>query len=398
MNTLALAKTEESNAGEVAVYNPFRQQLAEIKQHNFKLVFDYADPKGNKEARSHVYKLRQTKAAIEKARKAEKAASLEYGRKVDAEAQELVAEVEEMIEVHDKPLREHEAAEETRQAAIRQRIANMTITADFIIDKSAADLKARRDEIAAVEVDESFGEFSDEAMAARLVAIDYLAGAIINAGRREAEAAELQRLRDEAEARRIDDERKIAEAAAAQAEKDHTERVAAEKKAAEEEAARVAAEEAARLEREREAAAEAERKRVEAEAAERERLLREQAEAAEREKQAVIDKAARDAAEAEARRVKEAEEAEARRVREAAAATAREEKARQDERDRLQREADTKTAEDAKREADKKHRGAIHTSIVDAIVGLDKGITKEQAQATVVGICGDLVPNIKIIY
>ena len=71
----------------IAVYDEFRGQLSELRDANAKTVFDYEDPKGNKDARSHVYKLRQTKSAVEMARKEEKAESLAYGRRVDEQAQ-----------------------------------------------------------------------------------------------------------------------------------------------------------------------------------------------------------------------------------------------------------------------------------------------------------------------
>lgn len=386
MSNTALAKTDIS-VGEVAAYTPFRNRLVEIKQQNFKLVFDYSDPKGNKEARSHVYKLRQTKAAIEAARKKEKAESLEYGRKVDQEAKELSAEIEEMIEVHDKPLRELEIAEETRIAAIKQRVSDMTISAAFIINKTSEELRQRRDEIEAIQIDESFGEFADDAKAAKMVAVEYLAGAIGLAEKREQEAAELVRLREEAEKRKAEDHARAIRESAEKVEKERVEREDRARKEREAAEKRAAEEEAARIEQERQQAAEAERKRVEAETAERERVLKEEAESERRKAQ-----------EAEERRQREEREAEERRVREEQAAIAREEKARADERARIQQEAEKKAAEDAKREADKKHRGQIHSSIVAAIVTLDKGITEEQARAVVVGICGDLIPNIKIIY
>ena len=108
---------------EIVAYNEFRGQLAELKANNAALVFDYANPLGNKAARSHVYKLRQTKAAVDKVRKAEKEASLERGRKVDAEAKEIMSEIEAMIDIHQKPLDEIEEREEQirREAEERTR-------------------------------------------------------------------------------------------------------------------------------------------------------------------------------------------------------------------------------------------------------------------------------------
>lgn len=66
----------EKDVTTIVAYDPFRAQLAQLKEGNAKAVFNYRDPIGNKEARSHVYKLRQTKSAVDKVRKAEKEARI----------------------------------------------------------------------------------------------------------------------------------------------------------------------------------------------------------------------------------------------------------------------------------------------------------------------------------
>lgn len=58
-----------SSLGDVNVFNEFRSSLSKLKIDNQAAVFDYESIKGNKEARSHIYKLRQTKSAVEKSRK-----------------------------------------------------------------------------------------------------------------------------------------------------------------------------------------------------------------------------------------------------------------------------------------------------------------------------------------
>jgi colicin import membrane protein len=93
----------------VELYSDFRKQLDGLKSSSNALVFDYASPKGNKEARSHVFSLRKVGASLEKARKEAKSAALEYGRLVDSKAKEIDAEITTLIDVHDKPLREIEA-------------------------------------------------------------------------------------------------------------------------------------------------------------------------------------------------------------------------------------------------------------------------------------------------
>ena len=66
------AEVIQFNKNEIAAFSEFRSQLATLKHDNSKAVFNYADPKGNKEARSHIYKLRQTKSAVDKVRKEQK--------------------------------------------------------------------------------------------------------------------------------------------------------------------------------------------------------------------------------------------------------------------------------------------------------------------------------------
>jgi hypothetical protein len=71
---------------------------------NKTLVFNYENAKDQKEARSHIYKLRQLKSAVEIRRGEAKKDSLEYGRKIDAHANEIKEEIENMISVHMVPI------------------------------------------------------------------------------------------------------------------------------------------------------------------------------------------------------------------------------------------------------------------------------------------------------
>ena len=96
------------------VFADFYKQLEEAKKVNEQTVFQYETPAGNKAARSHIYKLRQSKSAVESKRKEEKAESLKYGKDLDSEAKKITAEIEEMISVHDAPLKEIEERETVR--------------------------------------------------------------------------------------------------------------------------------------------------------------------------------------------------------------------------------------------------------------------------------------------
>lgn len=393
MTELALITAEPSQ--EIAALKPFAQQLAEIKKANATFVFDYADPKQNEAARSHIAKLRKTKAAIEKAAKAEREDSLRHQRAVIAREKELVAEVVEMIEHHDKPLQEYEEIERQRKDAIQQRVRDMEITAEFLMGKTSAQLHARYAEIHAVNTNEEFEEFQAGAIFAREQALDRLSASITAAEKLEAEQAELERLRAEKDAR----DKADAEAAEkARAEKEETERKERETReaaeAAEKERQRQADEDA-RIALEREEAATAERERVQREADGRETRLREDKERVEKE-----------ATESEERRIREAAEAEERRLRETREAEERQTAAVQAERERSEREAREKQAEEDRRAADRDHRGKIHSAIVADLIPVLKsqqdagnfGHAEELAKKIVIAICGDQIRHLKILY
>ena len=291
---------------QIVAYNEFRAQLAELKATNEKTVFQYADPKGNKAARSYVHKLRLTKGEVERVRKQEKAASLEYGRKVDAGAKEIIEEIEAMISVHERPLLEIENKEKERVAAIRARIDKIKAFQEcngHDSEETAHVLQKLR----AVKLDESFAEFLAEATQEIEKAILAQETQQAIAVEREAQAAELARLQ-KAEAERRQKERDEAIA-----------REATEK-------AEAAAREAAERAKE-----EARKKALQAEAAANAKIA---------------------AAEAEARRAQEA----------AALAV-------QQERDRAEAEQRAVAEEAERREADKKHRAKINREILVALVG-----------------------------
>lgn len=319
----------------IAVYDEFLAQLAELREHNAKLLFDYEDPEGNKEARSHVHKLRRTKAAVDKARQAEKAASLEYGRQVDAQAKEIIGEIEAMIEVHAKPLAEIEEREKARVAAHMGRIEDMRSCAAAAGNGVLASerLRSMLADVKAVD-HATFEEFDGEAARVKDESVRALEGHLAAAEKREAEAAELERLRAEAAERtRLEREEAIRREATVTAQRE--------------------AETAARAERES-----GERRELE---------LRLAAERAEREKVEAESRAANAAAEAERRVKREAEE-----------------------------KAAAEAAETAKREQDKKHKAGINRAAVAAFVA--GGMSEDVSKLAVTLIAQKAVPRVTIAY
>lgn len=330
----------------ITAYDPFRSQLAELKKNNEKAVFDYNDPKGNKDARSHIYKLRQTKSAVDKVRKDQKQASLDYGRRVDAQAKEIIGEIEEMIDVHQKPLDEIEQREKNRVSAHQAKVDELQLFVDSGYESTGSvELKAVLDGLIKLEPDESFEEFTAPALAIWKQAKSKLETVLEARLKYESEQAELERLRKE------------------QAEREQKER---EERIAKEAAERAKAEAEEQAKAEREAAA---KRELEAKAAQ---------ERAEQARIAAEEKAKRDAEEAEKRQAEAVRAAEERARREAEEAKRREEE------------------EARKREADKKHRAAINNAALDALVSV--GATKALAKSIVEAIAKGQVPNVRINY
>lgn len=321
-------------SGGLEVYSPFRARVAEIIEANRSVVFDYSTNKGQQEARSYVHALRLSKKPIEDCRVKEKAESLEYGRRVDAEAKQLIGLLDDMIEHHMRPIREAEERE-------AQRIADITAQMDFIRSltghsgMSPDELRALLAKLHAVVVDDAFGEFEGEAKGLKSAQLQALSSALTDADKRVANEAELTRLRQEAaEREQRDREAQIARDAADKARADAEQRAAAEKAAAE-----------ARERAEHERA-----ERAEADA----RLARERA-----------DRAAQDAEERVRREV-----------------------AQKAERERAEQEA---------READIEHKRVINNEVLTDLME-HAGVSDQTAKMVIVALFSGRVRHIKVVY
>lgn len=345
----------------VAQYQPFYAQLVELETNNKALAFDYESKKGNKEARSHVFALRQTKGALEKTRKEAKAESLRIGRAVDSEAAEIEKRIEAMIVVHQVKLDEIEQREKDRLAALNLRLHE--IVGYGAQSKSQDELRATIANLESLPIGDDFAELTADAAKAkdaRLIVLRATLAARITA---DDEAAELARLRAEAEARaQKDRDDAIAKAAAERATAEAAAK--AEQEAAKQRQAIAEAEQRATQEREAAARRELELK-LQAEQAERRRIEQEQK--AEQDRKDALAQAAMDA-----HRAVEAEKA-----RVAAADKA---------------EADAQ----AKREANKTHKAKINRTALAALV--EGGISEECAKACITLIASGKVPAVLIEY
>ena len=89
---------------ELAVFDEVAATIAEWKAENEKLVFEYNTPQGEKDARSHIAKLRKVKTKVGEIHKEAKSEALAFGRKLDAKKNEYNGEVDGMIKFHKDPL------------------------------------------------------------------------------------------------------------------------------------------------------------------------------------------------------------------------------------------------------------------------------------------------------
>lgn len=275
---------------EIQIFDEFKKKLETLKYENEKAVFIYESQAGNKAARSHIYKLRQTKSAVEKARKEAKQGVLEYGRRLDAFANEIKCEIDSMIHVHETPLLEIEQREKDRVDSIQARIQEIYDYCGEFKDGAitSVDCKSNLEIVKAIVIDDSFQEFKDEAEKAKIEIIDRLDNEYKKALDRE----ELERLREEKRKREEEEaiQRRIKEAEQKAKEEAEKQAIIKEQKAKEREEKQRA--EALERERQQKLALErAEKQIVEAEkkAIEAERLAKEKAESehkakAEREK------------------------------------------------------------------------------------------------------------------
>ncbi|MEH3454049.1 hypothetical protein [Phytobacter diazotrophicus] len=364
---LTLIEIKPEQAPELYAPNGLDAYLEKIREMA-KEVPDVKTQKGRDRIGSLARSVGSSKKAIEEPGRAYLKHLKELPKEVEAELRRFVNECDTIRNAILKPRVEWEQAEESRKNALQQRLNDLRALGDVMSADGnylpSVDIQARISEAKSIALDDSWEEVAAEAGVAKDATIQKLESAFIVSKKREDQAAELERLRVEAEEKaRVEREEKLKREAAEAA------RLEAEKKAQEEREA------AARRELELKMQAEqAERARVEAEQrAEREK--KEAAERAEREKQAAIDEQKRRAQEEAVRIRREAEAKEATRIAE------------------QQRIAD----EAAARAANEKHRKAIGAAVVKALTE-HTSISREQAIEVLTALKNGLIPNSGIHY
>ena len=361
----------------IAPLSKYRKQLAQMRKENL-VLFDYESPDGNKAARSHVYKLRQSKSAVEKARKEAKAEALEYGRKVDAEAKSLTAMIEEMMKVHTVPLEAIAQREKDRVEAIHVKIREMSVLA---IENTLPKMVDNLAILEAISIDDSFAEFIPNAAKEKDACISKLRAFIKH-------AEEVKALEEKKEAERLEAER-----IAKKKREDMIKREAAQK-------AKEAAEERARKAKEL-----ADKKAKEEKEAIEKKLAAAKLATANEKLRARKAKEAADKKIEEARQAKEAAERKAKEDREAAKIKAKEDRdqAILAERARICKENEERALKEKKaREAaeriksKKAHRTKIHEEALRGVMKL--GFSREDGVKLILSISKGEVPNISVNY
>ncbi|HID8831148.1 TPA: hypothetical protein ACXE76_001968 [Enterobacter chengduensis] len=298
MSELAIIEIAPDLAPSIYVENGLDKFLEQIRE-GVNEVPDLSTAKGRARIASLAAQVSRSKTAVEKPGRDYLKRLKEQPKVVEAELRRFVTECDQLRDAVRRPLTEWEDAEKARTEALQQRLVDLRALAD-VIDSAgnylpSADIQARIHEAKSVVLDESWQERAAEAGVAKDSTIQQLEASLAVAQKREHEAAELERLRKEAEEKaRLEREETIRREAAEQARRDTEAKAQAEIDAA----ARREASEKARAE-------EAERQRIETE--KRATREKEEAVAAERrrqeeEKKRIADEEARRAADKEHRR------------------------------------------------------------------------------------------------
>jgi hypothetical protein len=317
-------------------------------------ALDISTTKGRDAIKSLAAKVARSKTALDDMGKG---LSDEWRKKADAihaERRTIRDRLDALKEEVRKPVTDWENADKARIAAHEAALAQMDEAVRFSREPSPTEIQERINHLTGLTRD--WQEFERRATAARTAALIVLTEMKAAAEKREAERADLERLRrEQAERAQRERDEKIAAEAAERA------RIAAEEKAASE--AKAAALAAAR---------------------ERERVERERAEALARAEKAERDRVAAEEA-AKLREQQAAEAAEKRRL-----------QAIEDERQRVAAEQAAVAKATYERERDKVHRAMINAKARDALIAA--GLSADAAKVAVTAIAKGEIPHIRIAY
>jgi len=380
------------NAPAIYVAGGLGQFFDAVKAEVTGEVPDLKTAKGRARIASLAATVSKSKTAVEKPGRDYLKRLKEMPKVVEAELREFVTKMDSLRDTTRQPLTEWENAEQARKD---KHVDGIQAIKDFQILRegyTAAAVHVLIENLASVNVDESFEEFEAEAARTKDQVLKFLGATLEAARQKEAMELENQILREKAEAQaQRDRDAEIARVAAEQArieaeQRAQVERDAAAKREAEAKAAadrrelelKLAAEQSER------AAAQAARDKIESE----QRAAQQKIEDEQRHKQAM--------AQAEADRVAAEQRAEQERIdserRQAEAA----ERARLAEITRANAAADEINRQAEAREADKAHKAKINRAALDAFIA--GGMPVECAKQAVTLIAQRKIPAIAITY
>lgn len=191
-----------ATANEPIVITQYQVLLDDIKeaQQTATPSFEYDSKEGNKAARSYIFQLRKLRGRIESERKDAKSYALAYGKRVDEQAKELMAQVDELILPHQEAIDAIARREAERVAALQFRLDRAVNLGEVGFDATSASIRERLD-LLDMETLDGLEEFEEKVAAAVVKSRQALQAALAKAEQAEAEAAELARLRAEAQQR-----------------------------------------------------------------------------------------------------------------------------------------------------------------------------------------------------
>ena len=191
-----------TEVNEAIVISQYDVLVGDIEEASRSAVesFSYETPDGNKAARSYIFQLRKLRGRIESRRKDAKSYALAYGKRVDQQAKELTAQVDELIAPHQAAIDAIAQREAARIQALQDRLDRVVALGEVAYDATASVIKEQLRQLDAQTLD-GLEEFEGRVAAAVICSRQGLQAALAKAEKAEAEAAELARLRAEAQAR-----------------------------------------------------------------------------------------------------------------------------------------------------------------------------------------------------
>jgi hypothetical protein len=246
MKTSAAAIEDQGPSTSIVEFNQFESDLAEYKAKYQDVVYDLTVPAQEKQARSDRLSIGKKVAELDRVHAAVKAPLKAQVDLLDGERKRIK---DGLLLIQDRiksQIAEHDAKIQAIEDGLNARVDAIKALSIFEFQPTTANVQERLDTLNAITVDESFAHHAANALLAHKTSLSMLTVALAVATKAEADAAELERLRQESESReRQEREARIAAEATAKAEK------AAALKAEQAEAARLDAIEQERIATER---------------------------------------------------------------------------------------------------------------------------------------------------